>query len=201
MPKDSRAEHSTALQTCSLSSCLGDEWALTSIAALSLVELVSFEISGPCSCIFSSSGFLVPSWACCVLCCLLQCTRCCNCLVIREGVLREKALPQEGSIIGKPSKRKRGDRVICFSWWEIWVLVGFVLSILERKVTYVFTPFVLRLLEELGSDLCKPVDVHRCSQDAGGLQEGAARPLCRLLPEEACRRFQTYFSFKCLFST
>lgn len=32
-------------------------------------------------------------------------------------------------------------------------------------------------------------------------REGAARPCCRLLPEEACRRFQTYFSFKCLFST
>lgn len=67
-----------------------------------------------------------------------------------------------------------------------------VLSILERKVTEVLTPFVLRLLEELGSGLCEPVGVQRCSQGAGGLLKGAARPR-RLLPEGPCRRFQTFF--------
>ena len=113
-------------------------------------------------------------------------------------VLREKVqgllLKKQGSLESQQEEGVRqGDSLL--------LVRDFVSSFLERKVTYVFTPFVLRQLEELRSDWCKPMGVHRCSQDARGLQEGAASPPCRLLAEETCRRFQTHFSFKCLFST
>lgn len=87
---------------------------------------------------------------------------------------------------------RQGDLLLLvrdFSSWLCFVCSG-------EKITYIFTPFAFRLLEELGSDLCKPVGVHRCREGAGGLQEGE----CSLTPLEACRRFHL-FSFKCLFST
>lgn len=101
--------------------------------------------------------------------------------------LREKAqcllLEKQGSLESQQEEGLRqGDLLLLGRDFEF----CFVLS--GDKSTLHFYSFVLRQREELRSDLCKAVGVHRCSQDAGGLQEGRVQPDPTLLPRLLQRR-------------
>lgn len=96
------------------------------------------------------------------------------------------SLPQDARVSEGPAGGgvRQGDLLL----WERdlssgWF--GFVHSGKKNDRGFDFCPQTAR---GVGEWLCEPVGVQRCSQGAGGLREGAARPH-RLLPEGACRRF------------